>query len=310
MSESQVETRTEFSIHPQTLIGAVSLSVSDLQRQITFYRDVVGLALLWQKGSEAALGTPEAGSRGGETLLHLKAEPTFKRYRGVTGMYHMAIVLPNRRELAHSLGRLIAAEYPNSPTDHIMTKTTYFDDPEGNGVELYAESPEDGSWTLAGGQYVTRRKDGSLSTGREPLDVEGLLGHMTKEDRLDASVPSETRVGHTHLHVRDLDEAVDFYHGVLGFDLQGAARAFRMAFVSAGGYHHHIGLNTWQGEGAPAAPADALGMRHFTVLLPDRTELDRVVGRVRQRGIAIAQADGGMLVRDPSQNGVMLAAMG
>jgi catechol 2,3-dioxygenase len=125
MSESQVETRTEFSIHPQTLIGAVSLSVSDLQRQITFYRDYVGLELLWQKESEAALGTPGAGSRVAETLLHLKAEPTFKRYRGVTGMYHMAIVLPNRRELARSLGRLIAAEYPNSPTDHIMTKTTY-----------------------------------------------------------------------------------------------------------------------------------------------------------------------------------------
>jgi len=97
---------------------------------------------------------------------------------------------------------------------------------------------------------------------------------------------------------------------VLGFDLQGAAKAFRMAFVSAGGYHHHIGLNTWQGEGAPPAPADALGMRYFTVLLPDRTELDRVVDRVREHGIAIEQADGGMLVRDPSQNAVLLAAAG
>jgi len=310
MSESQVETRAEFSIHPQTLIGAVSLSVSDLQRQIAFYRDAVGLALLWQKGDEAALGTPEAGNRGGETLLHLKTEPAFKRYRGVSGMYHLAILLPNRRELARGLGRLIAAEWPNSPTDHIMTKTTYFDDPEGNGVELYAESPEDGVWTLAGGQYVTRRKDGSLSSGREPLDVEALLSHLTKDDRLDVPVPSETRVGHIHLHVGNLDEAVDFYHGVLGFDLQGAARAFRMAFVSAGGYHHHIGLNTWQGEGAPPAPADALGMRHFTVLLPDRAELDRVAARVRERGITMEQAQGGLLVRDPSQNGVMLAAAG
>jgi catechol-2,3-dioxygenase len=107
----------------------------------------------------------------------------------------------------------------------------------------------------------TRRRR-PLSSGREPLDVEALLGHLMKEDQLDAPVPSETRIGHMHLHVGDLDEAVGFYHGVLGFDLQGAARAFRMAFVSAGGYHHHIGLNTWQGEGAPPAPADALGMRH------------------------------------------------
>ena len=103
--------------------------------------------MLWQKGSEAALGTPEAGSRGGATLVRLKEEPTFQRYRGVTGLYHFAIVLPNRRELARALGRLIALEYPNSPTDHIMTKTTYFDDPEGNGLELYAESPEDGAWS-------------------------------------------------------------------------------------------------------------------------------------------------------------------
>ena len=162
---------------------------------------------------------------------------------------------------------------------------------------------------LADGQYVTRRADGSLSSGREPLDVEALLGHLMKEDRLDAPVPSETRVGHMHLHVRDLDEAVAFYHGVLGFDLQGEAKAFHMAFVSAGGYHHHIGLNTWQGEGAPAPPPDALGMRHFSVLLPDKAELERVVGPcARAWASRSSRRMAGMLVRDPSQNGVMLAA--
>ena len=134
-----------------------------------------------------------------------------------------------------------------------MTKTTYLDDPEGNGIELYTESPEDGTWSLTNGEYVTRRADGSLSDGREPLDVNALLSHLKEDDRLDAPIHPETRMGHIHLHVRNIEEAVDFYHGILGFDVMGVAKAFRMAFVSAGGYHHHIGLNTWQGEGAPSA---------------------------------------------------------
>jgi catechol 2,3-dioxygenase len=308
MGELRAEAKSEFSIHPKTLIGEVSLSVSSLERQIAFYRDTVGFRVLKQEGSEADLGAEGVGTAPSRTLLHLKEEPTFRRYRGVTGLYHFAVLFPDRRELARAMGRLIAHQYPQSPTDHIMTKTTYFDDPEGNGLELYTESPEDGSWSMADGQYVTRRADGSQSSGREPLDVEDLLGHLMKEDRLDAPVPAETRVGHVHLHVRDVEEAVDFYHGVLGFDVQGNAKAFRMAFVSAGGYHHHIGLNTWQGEGAPVPPADALGLRHFGVLLPDAAELERVVNRVRLKGIPAEERDGGLLVRDPSQNGVMLRA--
>lgn len=306
MSESQVETPTEFSIHPKTLIGEVSLNVADLERQIAFYRDYLGLTLQWQKGDQAALGA--SASAASPTLVHLKHQPAFRRYRGVTGMYHFAVLLPSQRELARALGRLMALQYSSSPTDHIMTKTTYLDDPEGNGLELYAESPEDGAWSMADGQYVTRRADGTRSSGREPLDVEALMSHLTEEDRLDTPAPAETRIGHVHLHVRDLDEAVAFYHGVLGFDVQGAARAFKMAFLSAGGYHHHIGLNTWQGEGAPVVPADALGVRHFSVVLPNKAELDRVVRRVREGGVAIQETDVGLLVRDPSQNGVMLTA--
>ena len=306
MNQPQLDVKPEFSIHPQTRIGEVLLSVQSLERQIAFYRDVVGLSLLQQNGRSAALGAAAVGSGPGRTLVRLTEEPTFKRYRGVTGLYHFAVLFPNQRELARVAARLIALQYPNSPTDHVMTKTTYFDDPEDNGLEIYAESPEDGSWSMADGQYVTHRADGSLSSGREPLDIEALLGHLMKEDRLDVPVPAETRVGHVHLHVRDVEDALEFYHGVLGFDVQGHAKPFRMAFVSAGGYHHHIGLNTWQGEGAPLPPADALGMRHFSVVLPDETELQRVVDRVRQNGIPLEESDAGVLVHDPSRNGVLL----
>src|SRR4030095_13356479 len=103
------------------------------------------------------------------------------------------------------MARLLSIKYPNSPTDHIMTKTTYLDDPEGNGIELYCESPEDGTWTMANGEYITRRADGSPSGGREPLDVRALLTHLKEDDRLDVSIPPETRMGHIHLHVRNID---------------------------------------------------------------------------------------------------------
>jgi catechol 2,3-dioxygenase len=208
--------------------------------------------------------------------------------------------------LARAVARLSVLKYRNHPTDHIMTKTTYLDDPEGNGIELYAESPEDGSWTMKDGKYETRRADGSWSDGREALDVEALFKHLKEDDRLDAPVPAETRVGHVHLHVRNIQEAVDFYHGVIGFDVMGIAQQFQMAFVSAGGYHHHLGLNTWQGEDAPPPPADAVGLRYFTVDLPDQKALDEVVARVDKAGIPSNKTDQGLLLYDPSQNGVML----
>ena len=297
---SNSETKTEFSIHPATRIGTVSLKVANLENQLTFYQQALGFQLHWREDNKAGLGA------GGADLLRLTEEPNLKRYRGVTGLYHFAVLFPNRRELARALGRLIALKYPNYPTDHIMTKTTYLDDPEGNGIELYTESPEDGTWTMANGEYVTRRTDGSLSNGREPLDVDALLSHLKEEDRLDVPVPHETRMGHIHLHVRNIDEAVGFYHGVIGFDVMGVAKSFRMAFVSAGGYHHHIGLNTWQGEGAPLPPADAVGLQHFTVELPDQIALDAVIARVEKSGIPANQTEDGLLLYDPSQNGVIL----
>lgn len=300
MNQTQPAEKTEFSIHPATKIGVVSLRVINLENQLLFYQQALGFQLHWREGNKAGLGA------GGADLLRLTEELDLKRYNGVTGLYHFAVLFPNRRELARAIARLIVLKYPNYPTDHIMTKTTYLDDPEGNGIELYCESPEDGKWTLANGVYETRRADGSLSNGREPLDVNALLTHLKEDDRLDVPIPPETRMGHIHLHVRDIDEAVAFYHGVIGFDLMGIARPFRMAFVSAGGYHHHVGLNTWQGEGAPPPPVDALGLSHFAVVLPDPNALHEVTARVEKAGISANQTEDGLLLFDPSQNGVIL----
>jgi catechol 2,3-dioxygenase len=300
MTQIQTKNKADFSIHPATKIASVSLIVANLDNQIAFYCQALGFTLHYREGGEATLGTGE------RKLLHLVEQPGFKRYRGVTGLYHFAVLFPDRRELARVMARLFAMKYLNYPTDHIMTKTTYLDDPEGNGIELYCESPEDGSWSMASGEFVTRRADGTLSDGREPLDVKTLFSHLKEDDRLDVPIPKETRIGHVHLHVRDVDEAVDFYHGIIGFDVMGAAKTFQAAFVSAGGYHHHVGLNTWQGEGAPPPPADAVGLRHFAVELPNQDALDEVNARVEEAGIPANQTKEGLLMYDPSQNGVLL----
>jgi catechol 2,3-dioxygenase len=300
MEQSQSKTKSNFSIHPETRIGHISLKVANLDNQIEFYQKVMGLKLHWREGNQAGLGS------GGADLLLLTEQPNLKKYRGVTGLYHVAYLFPNRRELARAVAHLFAIKYPNSPTDHIMTKTTYLDDLEGNGIELYCESPEDGTWTFKDGKFETFRKDGSWSNGREALDLDALFSRLTEDDKLDAPIPPEARIGHVHLHVRDVDEAIDFYHGVLGFDIMGMAKEFQMGFVSAGGYHHHIGLNTWQGKGAPPPPEDAVGLRYFTVELPNQKAYDEVVTRMKVAGIPSNQTEAGLHLHDPSQNGVLL----
>ena len=161
---------------------------------------------------------------------------------------------------------------------------------------------------IVNGIPVIRRANGAPSDGREPLDVEALFRELTTEDRLDESMPQDTRMGHFHLYVADLDKTMHFYHDVLGFDNMGLSRSFRMGMVSAGGYHHHIGFNTWVGEGALPPPPDAVGLRWLDIRLPNLAELGKVAERMRQAGILIEERDEGLFVRDPSRNGVMLTA--
>lgn len=292
--------QVEFSIHPATNLGLVSLTVSDLESQINFYQNTLGFKLHWREADRAAMGAGE------QDLLLLIEEPEAKKYQRVTGLYHFAIVFPNRRELARAVARLFNLRVRNYPTDHIQTKTTYLDDPEGNGIELYAESPEDGVMGIRDGSFFARRADGTPSDGREPLDLEALFSHLQPDDRLDLPLTPGTRLGHVHLHVREVEEAVDFYHGVLGFDVMGVSKSFQAAFVSAGGYHHHIGLNAWQGIGAPPPPAGARGLRYFTITLPNQQALDEVISRIENADIPANKTEFGYLVFDPSQNGVLL----
>ena len=294
------DTAVRKSIHPATRLGTVSLTVAHLGNQVDFYRALLGFTLHRKKDNRAALGA------GGEDLLELVEQPGARRHPGTTGLYHVAVLFPDRRELARAVGRLFAAGYENYPTDHIMTKTTYLADPEGQEVELYAESPEDGTMGIRDGGFFARRADGSLSNGREPLDVEALFSHLRPDDRLDQPDPPQTRIGHVHLYVRDVAESMDFYTRVIGFDDQGFSARLQAGFVSAGGYHHHVGLNSWIGHGRPPAPEGSLGLRHFTIVLPDRASRDEVARRIRAENVAVQESDEGLFLRDPSRNGILI----
>jgi catechol 2,3-dioxygenase len=300
MSTPGAAERSTAAIDPGARIGKVSLAVADLERQVEFYRRLLGFRLHWREGPRAGLGA------GAGDLVEFVETPGAGPRGRTTGLYHFAVLFPDKRELARAVARLFEAGYPNHPTDHVMTQTTYLTDPEGQEVELYADTPEEGTWTFEGGEFSARRADDRPSNGLEPLDVERLFRELSPGERLDLPLPAETQIGHVHLYVRDLAEAMQFYTAVVGFEEKGIAPRFKMGFVSAGGYHHHVGLNTWMGEGAPPPPPGSLGLRHFTVELPSREGLESVEQRVRAAGAPVERVDAGILARDPSENALLL----
>ena len=288
------------SIAAGTGVGAVHLAVTDGPPMLEFYRDVVGLTDLGPRDGNIRLG---AGGRE-LVVLHPGAGGPVVPQR--TGLYHLALLVPDRRELARVVARLFAVRYPHSPTDHTMTKSDYLWDPDGNGIEVYAESPEDGSFVYSEDTFGAVDTQGRPRSGRDPMDLDELFSHLTREDDLQASMPEATRMGHVHLHVRDVDEALRFYHDLVGFDVMGLMRRFGAAFISAGGYHHHLGLNTWAGQGAPPPPPGTAGLRHYTIELPTDDDLGEVVGRLRGGGVEVTEDGHGSWATDPSANRIQL----
>ena len=290
------------SIAAGTGMGAVDLAVTDGERALRFYRDYVGLTDFPTDGPEIKLGVA-----GRELLvLHPGAERPVQPH--TSGLYHLAIVVPDRRELARVIARLGRLSWDQYPTDHVMTKANYLWGPDGNGIEIYVESPEDGTMGMVNGTFGAWDKDGRPRSGRDPIDLEEMLGHLLPDDRLDQPLPAGTKMGHVHLHVADVDEALRFYHDLVGFDVMGHVPG--VGFISAGGYHHHLGLNTWAGQGArPAAPGSA-GLRRFTIELPSRRELDDVVIRLEHGGVRLSEEADGLAAVDPSANRVLFRAAG
>ena len=276
---------------PATLrLGAVHLTVSNLDSSVAFYRDAIGLRLHRREKAVAAMG-----ATGGEDLVVLYEEPGVRRAGGHAGLYHYALLYPSRVELARAALRLAAARAPiQGASDHGTHEAIYLPDPDGNGIELAADRPREAWPDLANPGW-----DG----GPNPLDLDGLLALVAGEEpRREAG--TGLVVGHVHLHVGDIERGLSFYRGVLGFE-----RMFSMptaAFVAAGGYHHHLGFNVWRGEGVGPAPAGRVGLRHWTIVLDDPADLDAVRRRVLAAGIEVEEhGGGGFVVRDPWEIAVL-----
>jgi catechol 2,3-dioxygenase len=273
------------TIDPATAIGGVHLTISDLNRSVRFYDSHVGFTVHRRDDRTAWLGA------GGPDLLVLSQCENAPRVRGTTGLYHFAILVPSRADLARSLRRLVETETVlQGAADHGVSEALYLADPDGNGIEIYRDRPR-GEWPYVGGH---------LQMGAEPLDFDNLLGEQGGAGD-GAALARATVIGHVHLHVSRLADAEHFYVNVLGFELMQRYGPSAL-FVSAGGYHHHIGLNTWAGVGAPPPPAGALGLRHFAVTLPTEAAVADVMQRVRGTGIPVEAVEGGHLVRDLSGN--------
>ncbi len=282
-------------------IGTVRLTVRDIDRSAHFYEELLGL-VPEERPDGRLLLRPASGR---SPLLELRADANAAaRDPRLTGLFHFAILVPTRRALAVSLARLVGAHWSLSgASDHLVSEALYLEDPDGNGVEIYRDRDRS-EWR--------RDQAGQLQMATLPLDLRVLLAELDAappDPATDHSIPAETRIGHIHLQVSELRDIEAFYCGVLGFDVM--VRSYPGAlFVSAGGYHHHIGLNTWHSRGATSPPLGAIGLRSYDVVFEEQRELDEVLDRARMAGFAIDESPdrpgGGFVARDPSGNALVL----
>jgi len=278
------------AIADATTLGAVHLTVADLQRSLDYYRTQIGLQVRESGGGEASLGTSE------RELLHLVEEPGARPADGYSGLYHFALLVPERADLATWIAHAARDRVGlTGMSDHFVSEALYLRDPDGHGIEIYWDRPR----SVWEGQVRER-----MTT--LPLDVDAILNELDDPAATQFDGLAEgTVMGHVHLRVAEIAPTVAFYRDVLGFALM-AQLGPMAAFLAAGGYHHHFGANTWESSGAPTAPPGSATLRHATVVAPDGAERDRVIARLEHAGAAIEEHPAGPLARDPSGNGLVL----
>ena len=280
-------------IHPEACIGAAHLTIANLDRSVRFYLDRMGFQLHARRDGHAALGA------GGDDLLVLHESPDAPLAPRTAGLYHFAILVPSRLDLARTLHRLALARTPMQGfSDHRVSEAIYLADPDGNGIEVYRDRPR-AEWPF---------ENGRLQMATDPLDVEALLREADVDAQTTgapgsaapaADLPAGTRIGHIHLHVSFLEDTEEFYTRALGLDVT-ARYGGSATFMSAGGYHHHVAANTWAGVGAPRPPEGAIGLRHFEILVPDGAALDAVAESIQKEGLTASSSAGALMVEDPS----------
>ena len=278
-------------IAPTTHMGPVELSVADLDRSLDYWQRVVGLRVLERENGRASLGADEE-------LVRFVEERGAQPDDGHTGLYHVALLVPDRASLARWLAHAARERVElQGLSDHAVSEAIYLRDPDWHGIEIYADRPR-AEWE---GQVFQR-----MTT--MPLDVESLFGELDDPATEPfEGLPDGTAMGHVHFRVADVPKTVEFYNGVLGMGLM-AQLGPAAAFLSAGGYHHHVGANTWESRGASPAPPGSATLRHATIVLPDAEERDRVAASVADSGQEPQEWGEGVLVRDPSGNSLLLVS--
>lgn len=276
-----------FHQKPVTFVGEVSINVLDLKNAITFYQDIIGLQVLKKTERQAVLTTD------GKTPLLTLEQPSdvIPKEGRTTGLYHFALLLPTRADLSIFLRHLLQTKYPFGAADHEVSEALYITDPDGNGIEVYSDRPST-DWRWA---------DGEVAMGTDPLDGNDLLEESSGEW---SALPAGTLMGHIHLHVSDLRKSEEFYMQGLGFTV--VNRYGGALFTSTGGYHHHIGLNTWNGVGAPAPKENSVGLNWYTLVFADEDARNKVREQLKGIGAVVTEKEEFFSVTDPSGNEIHL----
>ncbi len=280
------------TIDPNLTLGAVSLSVADLDHSLDYYQNQIGLHILAREAGVVSLGV-------GETiLLHLHHQPGAQIARRMTGLYHFALLLPSRFALAQTLHHIIEMQTPMvGAADHLVSEALYLTDPDGHGIEIYRDRPRS-QWYNA---------QGILEMDTLPLDAQGILSERKDNTPLWDGLPAETVMGHVHLHVADLKAANHFYVDVLGFNQPPLSMQIPSAsFVNAGGYHHTLGMNIWAGVGAPPPTSAHARLLSFEMIFSNGDSLEHARHQLEEAHIPQEMHPDGWLVRDPSQNSIFL----
>ncbi|SDC31321.1 catechol 2,3-dioxygenase [Terribacillus halophilus] len=273
---------------PQTYIGQVKLRVADLEESVAYYTKVIGLKIIEESQGKVSLGT------GGKILLYLEEGQGLKRHPDRhAGLYHFALLLPSRADLADVVKFYVLNRVPFGASDHGVSEAIYLNDPDGNGIEVYADKPDTG-WKWINGE---------IQMTTDPLDGDSLLKEASDTEW--HGLPDGTIMGHIHLYMRHLGDAAAFYNDVLGFEtvVSGYPGAL---FVSTGSYHHHIGLNTWHGANAPSVNPDEAGMEWFSIVFPDEQALLAAAARAEAVGLSVKQENNIYILKDPVGSNVRL----
>ncbi|WP_172372695.1 VOC family protein [Sporosarcina jiandibaonis] len=269
---------------PHTYTGEVYLNVMDLDRSVRFYKEIIGFNVLEETATRAVL------TADGKTPLLIVEQPenvTPKEPRR-TGLYHFALLLPERADLGNIIKHFVANNVAIGASDHKVSEALYLSDPDGNGIEIYTDrEPSEWNW-----------ENGEVAMSTDPLDGESVVAESAGQTW--NGLPADTIMGHVHLHVSNLTETEKFYNA-LGFEV--VCNYPGALFMSTGKYHHHLGLNIWNGEGAPRPYTNSAGMKGYTLIYPNDVELDKTINNLEAK---VETTDRGFTTEDPSGNRIFL----